>query len=453
MTVGDFHDAAGRVLAAARRTGGHPVEDAGELAESLAAARLLFIAFANHLRSVAGPGARYQPWGSAVQAVVELLPRTPQLIRTADPVRAQHPLARTYLAATAAIGLEGDLLSAAQPHRLPAARPWLIGETLTRAADAADTLQLLAESSRRMHPAIAYHVFSYATAVAGAARSACEAVPTPDAAAVGPVLEAGIALGRSQTPIAQLPVPLRPAMGRLLVEARGFEPGAPPDRGGLRAYGRIVTAGSAAVAAILEQARGPAISEVATSWRAARDGWARIERELADVATLGRRNPAAVAAARDAVAHLDQLSRLATPAPRTQRDRLLTDAAAIGSALSELATQQRRVIGQLTAAGDLYQPATRLPDHDVDRWQRRLGAVRWLPMPPAAAAAFAAGYTDATTLVTVAAQQAPGASHRPGGYRTVFAIRLTALEQLTRTNARTPAQVPTPGTPRRRVQP
>jgi hypothetical protein len=149
VTVGDFHDAAGRALDAARRSGSHPVEDAAELAENLAAARLLFTAFADHLRSIAGPGARYQPWGPAVREVTELLPRTPQLIGTADPVRAKHPLARTYLAATAAIGIEGDLLSAVHPHHLPAGRRWLIRETLTGAAD---TLQLLAEGSRRMHP-------------------------------------------------------------------------------------------------------------------------------------------------------------------------------------------------------------------------------------------------------------------------------------------------------------
>jgi len=453
MTVGEFHDATRRALDLARQRGSHPVEDADELAETLATARMLFTALAAlaaQLHATAEPGLRYQPWGPAVRDVTDLLPTTPQLIRTADPARAQHPLARTYLAAAAAAGLETDLLAAAPPHHLAAARRWLTAETLSRAAAAGDTLQFFAETSRRLHPATAYRMFRYADTAARAARAARAALPPLDRAAADPILAVGTRLGRINATTAALPAPLRPALGRLLAEGRTFQPIAPPDRGTLRGYARVAAAGSAAVAVLLEQAGGPAAAEPAGRWRAAGRRWAELDSGLTDIATLGPRNLPAAAAARDSVNHLEQLSQRPAPAPVPQRGQLLGDAAAIGAAVTELASQQRELVTALAAAGGLYRLARGLPPPEMGRWHQRLSPARWLPMGVGAVEALAAGYTGAAALVTAAADR--HAAHHPSRQRAAAAVPLTALEQLARAHSRTTGPVPAPPpTPRPRM--
>lgn len=380
--------------------------------------------------------------------MTDLLPTTPQLIHTADPSRAAHPLARTYLAAAAAVGLETDLLTAAPPHHLTAARRWLTAETLSRAAAAADTLQLFAETSRRLHPATAYRVFRYAADTGRAARHARDALPPPDRAAAEPVLAAGTRLGRIHATTAALPDPLRPALGRLLADGRTFSPDAPPDRGTLRNYARAVTAGSETVAAMLEHAGPPDATETAARWRAAADRWTELNIELADVVTLGRRYPAAGDATRDAVRLLEQLRQRPAPAPAPQRGPLLADAAAVGGAVTELASQQHRLLTALVASGGLYRPARGLPHPEIARWQQqRLSPTQWLPMRPDDASALAAGYTDAAALVTAAADR--HAAHHPSRQRAAAGIPLTALEQLARAHSRTTGPVPAPPPARR----
>ena len=368
VTVGDFRDAAGRALAAAGAHGDHPVEDARELAETLAAARLLFTALAAELRYAAGPGARYQPWGAAVAELAELLPRTPSLIAAADPARAQHPLARSYLAAAAAVGLERDLLPAI-PERVHAdARGWLLRDTLDRTTAAAGTLQLLADRIRQLHAGTAQQVAAYAADVA---RTAAAARPRPPR----PGRRGRSAPARRQHPAGTDPrADPRPA-GAAAPRAR---PGCssrparvdrttPPDRGALRGYSQVLDGRCRHGGRHARPGRRARRRRYAAGWRAAGEPWRRLQSELTNVATLGRRNPAVEATAADAVAKLDMLRQLPSPAPASQRDRLLSDAAATGLVLRELSVQQRRLVDTLVRAGELYSPARLLSENDARR--------------------------------------------------------------------------------------
>jgi hypothetical protein len=452
VTVGDFRDAAGRALAAAGAHGDHPVEDARELAETLAAAKMLFTALAQELRRTAGPGARYQPWGAAVAELAELLPCTPSLIGTADPAGAQHPLARSYLAAAAAVGLERDLLPAI-PERVHAdARGWLLRDTLDRTTAAAGTLQLFAGRIRPLHAGTAQQMAAFAGDVARTAAAAHSTLPAAAADAGGRLLAAATPLERTRALIRNLPEPLRHPLGRLLVEARAFNRTTPPDRTALRGYSQMLQAGVATVTAMLEQAGGRDTAATAAVWRAAGEPWRRLQSELPNVATLGRRSPAVEATAADAVAKLDMLRQLPPPAPASQRDRLLSDAAATGLVLRELSVHQRRLVDTLVRAGELYQPARLLSENDIAAGERRLGPRRWLPMPAAAATAFAAAYTEGTAGITSAAERTASHTHCPQLQHQVK-VALPALEHLARSHARTVPALPAPEVSHPRVRP
>lgn len=448
MTVGDFRDATRRALTAAGRDGDHPLEDPRELADTRAAARLLFTGFADHLTYTAGAGARYQPWGTAVAAAADLLPRTPALIRDAHPARAYHPLARSYLATAGGLSLERELL-AANPERISRdARLWLIRDTIDRTATAAAALQLFADSIRPMHAGTARQVFTFASDAAQAVRAVRDALPDPAPDAAAHLLTRSAGTRPHQlVSIADMPKWLRPALGRLLRQVRRFDPAAPPDRTTLRAYSVVVASGAATVAAILEQADPAAAAPAAEAWRAASRPWTRLHHELTHVATAGRRDPVTELAAADVVGKLDQLRRRPAPAPAALRSPLLGDAAALAAAMHELATHQRRLATRLEAGRGLYEPTRRLPALEAEQWERRLGPIRWLPMRPAVAADLVAFYTEGNARITAAAALAP----RPptGPTRQQDPIALTALEQLARSHARTAVATPRDAVPAR----
>ncbi len=429
------------------------MEDARELAETLAAARMLFTALAADLRYAAGPGARYHPWGAAVAELAELVPRTPSLIAAADPARAQHPLARTYLAAAVAVGLEHDLFPAIAERVHANARPWLLRDALDRIVTAAGTLQLFAERIRPLHAGTAKQVAAYAADVARTAAAAQRALPAPDAEAGARLLAGTTRLERTRMLIRGLPEPLRPGLGRLLVQARAFGRTAPPDPGALRGYSRVLHAGAGTVAAMLDQAGGSDAAATAAAWRAASEPWRRLQSELPNVATLGRRNPAVEATAADAVARLDMLRQLPSPQPASQRDRLLSDAAATGAVLREVSVHQRRLVDTLVRAGELYSPARLLSENDAAAGERQLGPRRWLPMPAAAAATLTAAYTEGTAGIAAAAERTGGHARGPR-FQHQVQVALTTLEHLARSHAGTvpPIAAPTEK-PRLRARP
>lgn len=443
MTVGDFSDAARRALDAAHRVGDHPLEDVRETAETLAAARVLFTALAGQLHYTAGEGARFQPWGAAVADLAELLARSPLLLRDADPARAQHPLARGYLAAAAAVGLERDVLAASPDPLCGDDRLWVLGETLARTGAAAATLGLLAERIHRLHPDTGRRVWLFTEETARATGALEVALPpvNPDS---GPRLlgrRAGAAEQRAV--IEDLPERLRPALGRMLQRARAFDRAAPPDRFALYAYTRLLAGGVLTVAAITEHADSPDAAKAAAAWHSATEPLTRLRTDLPNMATLGRRNPVLEFAAGDALTQLVERRHLPFPAPAGQHDRLLAEAAAIGSALRELAICQHRLVTALAAAGDLYQPTRQLDPTEITTWERRHAPSRWLPMPPDRATALAATYGEAAQQVAAAAKRTcAAAGHLTTRHETTAAVTLLGLEQLARVNARTAAATP-----------
>ena len=294
---------------------------------------------------------------------------------------------------------------------------------------------------------------AYAAAIGQTADAARAALPAPDPEAGARLLAGATRLERSRTLIRDLPEELRPGLGRLLHQARGFDRTAPPNRGTLRGYSQVLASGAAATAAFLDQAGGPETATAAAAWRAAAEPWARLhQKQLPRMATLGRRNPAVEHTANDTATRLDRLRQLPHPAPASQRDRLLADAAALGAALRELSGRQRDLIRILTHAGELYQPTRLLGETDTTAAERRAGPRRWHPLPPDAAAAVTAAYTTAAARVTEAA--ALTADTAGGPPRRQQPVALTGLERLARSQARTAAVVPTPAAePHPRVRP
>ena len=163
--------------------------------------------------------------------------------------------------------------------------------------------------------------------------------------------------------------------------------------------------------------------------------------QVPNVSTLGRHNPAAEAA--DAVAKLDTLRQLPSPAPASQRDRLLSDAAATGAVLREVAVHQRRLVDSLVRASELYSPARLLSESDAAATERRLGPRRWLPTPTAAAATLAAAYTEGTACVAAAAEITAVHARGPRLQHQVK-VALPTLEHLARSHARTASPIAKP---------
>lgn len=297
MTVGEFHDAARRALRAVDLTGDYPIEDFRETGDSLAAASLLFTTLAKHLREAAAG----EKWDANVKDVADQLPSLPQLSGIADATRARHAIARLFLAATAAIGLERDVLAGNGGNVATDGRLWLTHEALGQTVPAAHGLEVLAERLRAMHQPTAQSVSGFAAEVGALAQRARVRLPPPAVQAGRELLALRVGPEPYTELLRDLPQSIRPPIGRLLLTARRFDPAVPPDRATLRAYAHVVAAGATTLQAIHRQL---GAGETTESWRTAAETWDRLRQDVADVATLGRRDAVAQLAARDVV---DQL--------------------------------------------------------------------------------------------------------------------------------------------------
>lgn len=423
MTVGEFHDASRRALRAVDFTADHPIEDLREAGDSLAAASLLCGTLAKHLRDAAGD----QKWGADARKVAERLSDVPTLSGTADATRAQHPIARLFLAAAAAVGLERDILAG---HRDPldrAARLWLTRAALDRTVMAAHGMEVLAERLRTLHRPTEDAVAAFAVDVARLADRARATLASTDVEVGHDILALRAGPQRYTDLLRDLPEALRPALGRLLVTANRFDHVAPPHRSTLRVYAHVLAAGATSLDVVHVRL---GASKAAESWRAAAHAWDRLRYGLVDVATLGRPDPRVHLAGREV---LVQLLRWTAPGTVTG-DRVAKSAevAAMSVAIRRLADDQARIAAALAARNGVYSPSRLLPEPYVASWERRMGPATWLPMPPTAADTLANRYRDATQHVSDAATLSDHAAKNMAAARRV---PLTALEQLARTRS------------------